>query len=471
MVSTPRRRSILCPWPLILSVAAQLSAQTPIGVLISEQSRATFDVQGAGARAMGLGGAFIAVADDATAVSFNPAGLAQLLKPEASFVGRGQSKRLSFQDFETTSKGRQLAVSDSLATETRFDPLFISGTIPLRLNGHSLVLQLSMQRQFALAEASDRDLTETDVAGGTPGFVHQRIEQTGQIDVYSFSAAYEASERILIGASYNQWRGRWELNSASSKVQGPSSTFANYRQVNALDGNNFNLGLIWRWPTWSLGLVRRTPFHADYAFGTALDTNATGVTFKGSPYASYGLHWPASTGVGFAWRPREHWLFTTDLQHTLWSDARYMTPNANLDNLSFFDLDRANRTPNVTSLHTGAEYLLLTKNASVIPLRFGLSREPQPLVDRTTGGQRVVFNVAVGTGIKRGNISVDIAYRYGWDHRATTQFLDVDQLVKASTARSRGTERLDMHRVDISLIYQFERQPVERWLRHMFVGD
>ena len=43
---------------------------------------------------MGLGGAFIAVADDATAVSFNPAGLAQLLKPEASFVGRGFRRRI-----------------------------------------------------------------------------------------------------------------------------------------------------------------------------------------------------------------------------------------------------------------------------------------------------------------------------------------------------------------------------------------
>ena len=262
-------------------MATPLLAQNPIGVLISEQSRATFDVQGAGARAMGLGGAFIAVADDATAVSFNPAGLAQLLKPEVGFVGRGLSKRLSFQDFETTSKGRQLAVSDSLASETRFDPLFISGTIPLRLNGRNLVLQLSVHRQFALAESSDRDLTETDVAGGTPGFVHQDVVQTGQIDVYSFAMAYEASERILIGVSYNQWRGRWELNSASSKQQGSKNTFANYRQVNALDGDNFNLGIIWRWPTWSLGLVRRTPFHADYSFGTALDTNATGVTFKG----------------------------------------------------------------------------------------------------------------------------------------------------------------------------------------------
>ncbi len=448
-----------------------LWAQTPIGVLIAEQSRATFNVQGAGARAMGLGGAFIAVADDATAVSFNPAGLAQLLKPEVSFVGRGVSKRLSFQDFETTSKGRQLAVSDSLISQTRFDPLFLSGTIPLRIKGHSLVLQLSLQRQFALAESSERNLTESDATGGTPALLRQRVNQSGQIDVYSLSMAYEASERILLGASYNQWRGRWELSSNGSKQQGTTNTFVNYQQVNALDGGNFNLGLIWRWPTWSLGVVRRTPFHADYAFGSSLTTNATGVTFKGTAYAPYGLHWPSSTGFGYAWRPAERWLLTADMQHTIWSDARYMTPVASLNNLSFFDLDRANRTPNVTSFHMGAEHLRLTKGGSVVPLRFGLSREPQPVVDRITGQQRVLFNVAMGTGIKRGNTTLDVAYRYGWSRRNASQFLDVDQLVRPSTVRSQGTERLDLHRLDVSFIYQFERQPVERWLRHLFVGD
>ncbi len=420
---------------------------------------------------MGLGGAFIAVADDATAVSFNPAGLAQLLKPEVSFVGRGLSKRLSFQDFETTSKGRQLAVSDSLNSQTRFDPLFLSGTIPIRIKGHSLVLQLAAQRQFALAEASARDLTESDTNGGAPALLKQRIDQSGQIDVYSFSMAYEVSARILVGASYNQWRGRWDLNSNSSKTLGTATTFVNYGQTNTLDGQNFNLGLIWRWPTWSFGLVRRTPFHADYAFGSTVDTNATGATFKGSPHANYGLHWPASTGFGYAWRPRERWLVTADLQHTLWSDARYMTPVAALNNLSFFDLDRANRTPNVTSFHMGTEYLLLTKGGSVVPLRFGLSREPQPVVDRVTGDQRVILNLAVGTGIKRGNTTLDIAYRYGWDRRDASQFLDVDQLLRASTVRSRGRERLDLHRLDISFIYQFERQPLERWLRYLFIGD
>ena len=41
---------------------------------------------GSGARALGMGGAFIAVADDATAASWNPGGLTQLERPEISGV-------------------------------------------------------------------------------------------------------------------------------------------------------------------------------------------------------------------------------------------------------------------------------------------------------------------------------------------------------------------------------------------------
>jgi hypothetical protein len=45
--------------------------------------------RGSGARALGVAGAFTAVADDATAASWNPAGLIQLERPEASFMLRG----------------------------------------------------------------------------------------------------------------------------------------------------------------------------------------------------------------------------------------------------------------------------------------------------------------------------------------------------------------------------------------------
>ena len=44
----------------------------------------TLNPVGSGARATGMGGAFISVADDATAASWNPAGLIQLERPEVS---------------------------------------------------------------------------------------------------------------------------------------------------------------------------------------------------------------------------------------------------------------------------------------------------------------------------------------------------------------------------------------------------
>src|SRR5687768_12204156 len=49
----------------------------------------TFNFSPPGARSMGLGGAFIGVADDATAVEANPAGLTVLLYPQASFEFKG----------------------------------------------------------------------------------------------------------------------------------------------------------------------------------------------------------------------------------------------------------------------------------------------------------------------------------------------------------------------------------------------
>src|SRR5437763_1120257 len=60
---------------------------------------------GSGARAQGMGGAFIAVADDATAASWNPGGLIQLERPEFSVVGEAFSRReaLHFADFPKVS--------------------------------------------------------------------------------------------------------------------------------------------------------------------------------------------------------------------------------------------------------------------------------------------------------------------------------------------------------------------------------
>jgi hypothetical protein len=287
-----RVTTLLALWTLLPGmVASGVQAQNPIGTIISEQSRTAFTVQGAGARATGLGGAFIAVADDATAVSFNPAGLAQLLKPEVCFVGRGFRRDVAYEDVATVSGARTQLVGDSLITSTHYDPLFLSGTLPLRLGGRTLALQLSAQRFIALDEDDTRDLNESPLSGTGSSVLHQSIRQEGQIDLYSLAMAYELSERVLVGVAANQWRGRWDLDSRSSKESGGTTSFVNFGQSNRLDGTNFNLGLFWRWPTWSLGLVRRTGFHADYAFSTTLQASSGGAPVNRlTPDTTVGLH-------------------------------------------------------------------------------------------------------------------------------------------------------------------------------------
>ncbi|MDH3402444.1 MAG: outer membrane protein transport protein, partial [Acidobacteriota bacterium] len=50
-----------------------------------------FNLSNPGARSMGFGGAFVALADDATAAFANPAGLVQIIAPEVSLEGRSWS--------------------------------------------------------------------------------------------------------------------------------------------------------------------------------------------------------------------------------------------------------------------------------------------------------------------------------------------------------------------------------------------
>ncbi|BDU75067.1 OmpP1/FadL family transporter [Mesoterricola sediminis] len=461
----------LRPVLLLLGAAGASRAQmAPIGSIISEQSRTAFSIQGAGARALGLGGAFIALADDATAVSFNPAGLAQMLRPEASLVGRGINRGVAFQDAETTAGSRTLLAGDSLISNTRFDPLLAAATVPLRVGGRTLAIQLSVQRIFPLGEGDSRDLQEQPADGSPARRLRQDISQDGQIDLYSFAAAYEVSQRVLLGLSANLWRGAWSLSSRSTSTSAQGSSYLDFGQTSRFEGANFNLGLLWRWPTWSLGITRRTGFHADYTYATRLATSARPDPVASQPYTT-GLHWPSTTGVGFAYRPSDRWLVTADVVSTPWSDTRYMSGRPALDGVNFFNLNRGGASPDATQVHLGVEHLFLPGSGRVIPLRLGWSREPQPVTDRLTGQQRVIQSVSAGTGLKRGAWTFDVAYRYGWGRRAASQFLDPEQILSGTSVRTLGTETLTEHRVDLSLIVQFDRSPVQDLLHHLFVGD
>ena len=67
----------------IIAVALLLSSSPAV---FAGGTTASFLKLGSGARAMGLGGAFTAVSDDINALSYNPAGLANLGRSEMGFT-------------------------------------------------------------------------------------------------------------------------------------------------------------------------------------------------------------------------------------------------------------------------------------------------------------------------------------------------------------------------------------------------
>ena len=139
-----------------------------------------FNITGAGARAAGMGGAFIGVADDATAVVWNPAGLTSLQRPEASIVGRSISETN-----EWTDEGEE-------EKQSHFVLNFVSAAYPLM--GGKLVTAIAYQKQLDFYYSSEDE------------------EYTGGANTITPGIGYQIIPIISAGFSANIWTGSADIS-------------------------------------------------------------------------------------------------------------------------------------------------------------------------------------------------------------------------------------------------------------------
>ena len=102
-----------------------------------------------------MGGAFLARADDATAASWNPAGLSYLRVPELSLVGVSNS-------FDAT-RGDDFDRFDGKAVD------FAAFTWPVAFGETHGAIQLSYQRALSFDGRRSIQETRTTTAGRSPG--------------------------------------------------------------------------------------------------------------------------------------------------------------------------------------------------------------------------------------------------------------------------------------------------------------
>ena len=169
-----------------------------------------------GARSLGLGGAFIALADDATASEANPAGLTLLFRPEVSIHGRTGSTRLETFDLSSAvaldslnsfrpdfglppiRPGEQVgnAFADSPRVEledSTTEVSFASFVKPFETYTFSIYYQkaadFSASSQFRAYDDGFLDIYRTQQAVGV------------DLESFGISAAFKAGEFLSVGFS------------------------------------------------------------------------------------------------------------------------------------------------------------------------------------------------------------------------------------------------------------------------------
>ena len=296
-------------WLVCLLLARAASAQLDVDRIdITGRQNLTL---GSGARAYGMGGAFLARADDATAASWNPAGLSYLRVPELSLVGVSNSfdvtRGLSSDSFE----GRAID--------------FAAFTWPVGLGDVRGSVQLSYQRAISFDGRRRIELYY-------PTGLLQQFEDgksDGGFDVIAFGTGLRLSRHVRAGFTVNRWLNGYDQKLSRTLLSDNRHPLREFALDFRPSGWSFNFGLIASpLEQLNVGAVYKTALTADVGLGKSRrDSWGTvdsieEVTSNTASSDTVGLDFPSSFGFGLSWRPRDALTFSADFTRTHWSEAR-----------------------------------------------------------------------------------------------------------------------------------------------------
>ncbi|WP_300671997.1 outer membrane protein transport protein [Desulfoluna sp.] len=367
-----------------------------------------------------MGGAFIAVADDATAASWNPAGLIQIERPEVSMVVSG-SRRAEENLFSENSE------ANGVETISNASINYFSVSTPVQLWGYSLTLSLNYQRLYDFARAWDFPMT----IEGTEGLneIHQEQQvsysQDGGLSALGLACGILITPDFSIGFALNIWdddltENHWEKSIVETGQGNFGRYTADFESVRhrrySFKGLNANLGFLWSVSRkLTLGAVLKTPFRADlnHREWSYTKLNYTQPNFpadfedEASSEEECTLHMPMSYGMGLAYRASDALTVSMDLYRTRWDDYKVENSQGRTTcPLTGKPYDESDIAPTL-QVRTGAEYLLI-KPRYLIPLRCGFFYDPAP----AEGKPDDFFGATLGTGVTFKRFSLDVAYQY-----------------------------------------------------------
>ncbi len=373
---------------------------------------------GSGARALGMGGAFIGVADDATAASWNPGGMTQLKKPEISVVGRYAARTEEFENDGYRS---------SICNEGT-DLNYLSVVYPFSILQRNMVLAANYQQLFDL----DLKLKYKE------NIFDYNYERTGNLSPIGVSYSVQIVPKFSAGVTFNFWRDIFNANTIKETTVAiyNSQPFGTVTTKSKLKGFNSNWGIFFRpFESASIGLVYKTQFKADIDMAISTIDEETEPSNK-----KIKLEMPESYGIGLSYKFTDMFKVSADVYRTDWSDYTLKIDNGPAQSGVTGNPLNESHVKDTMQIRTGLEYLLIDKvKHAVVPLRFGLFYDPVP----DQGSPINVYGTSAGTGYSTARFAVDVLYQYKASD-GESSMTDMDDWVP---------DKFYEHTVYMSLIY------------------
>lgn len=362
---------------------------------------------GVGARALGMGGAYIGVADDYSAAYWNPAALTQIRRLEGfGTISHGNRSDEISSSFSTQT---------SEATFTNFNSLGLAYPIPT-FRG-SLVFSFGYHRVRPFDGKFNYELFNN-----TPGdSVMQRWSELedGSLDNWTLAGATEVAPNFSVGAALNFWTGKndYQYSFIEEDIL-DLYTFSKYRHddnlVSKFSGANLKLAALYRASLFRFGLTLATPTtltitdnwktrdETDFEDG-GVDATSDRGEFE------YKIRSPFSIGAGASLNMLGL-VVSGGLEMNDWSQTRYVSepPISGLSEAEAND-ELANKYRNTTRVRLGAEFTLPLID---LQLRAGYLYDPIPLANMPNDADREFITAGLGLFLDK-QVRLDIALMTG----------------------------------------------------------
>ena len=388
---------------------------------------ASFQAPSLGARATGMAGAYVAVADDPLAVYWNPAGLAEV---DGKQIMIGSTFVKGYASYEAPKMDKE-------ENKPAWQPIpHVAFSMPVN---DAFAWGAGVYTPFGLSQEWDDDSV----------YNYNSIKSEINLTKLRTAVSWRASERFAVGAGIGVDWGSIEAKQAGIIVL-PGPTYVPGFVIMEGDDTGYSgtIGFIWS-PAdqWKIGSVWRSATKMEFDGDVDLDFGAP--VGSGADNFSLDFTFPQMIAVGVSYAPSEKWLVSAQVDWTDWST----TDTLKVDMVANPDMVIPRDWNDTYSIRLGTEYKV-NDNWSV---RGGYMWDPTPVPPETLDPMMFdvsTHRVSMGLGYTTGNWKIDAAYMYsiGTKDKARDSKNVIPDLLPFGTE---GDYRGGSHVAEVTFTYRF----------------